>query len=165
MAKVVFYTAQNLPPVSSSHCGRRTLLKYQFLPNSETGERELTPVGEVDMYEKTQLSRPDDLYTLLKKSGVEPTDVESLKVTSSYARSMIDDFCTAPRDLVEAHNVIQKAESSFDALPLEVKEEFDNSSGQMLKSLVNGTFEKRISRFLTLVKPQPKEEVEDHETK
>lgn len=165
MSKIVFHTAQNLPRVSSTPSGRKEVEKYQFITNAETGERELSVVGMTDMYEKAQLARPDDLYTLLKNSGVEPSDVESLKVTQTYARSLIDDFCSAPRDLVEAVAVIDKAQRSFDNLPLEVREEFDNSREKMFKSLVDGTFDSRIKRFLQPVEPQPKKEVEGDEVK
>lgn len=161
---MIFYSNINRPPQSVSSSGRREIEQYQFLPDAQTGDKKLDCVSMTDMYAKTQLSRPDDLYTLLKNSGVEPSDIESLRVTKDYAKTLIDDFCNAPRTLVEAHEVIHRAEQSFDQLPLDVKEEFDNSSGKMLKSLIDGTFEKRISRFVSSQPVEKKENVND-ETK
>lgn len=155
MSKVIFYSNVNPPPRLSSPCGRRYVEDFQRLTDPETGEKKLEVVGKIDMYEKTQLAKPDDLYTLLKKSGVEPSDVESLRVTKEYSETLIDDFVSAPRTLLEAHEVIQKAERSFDELPLEVKAEFDNSSGKMLKSLQDGTFENRLSKFIAPKNPAP----------
>ena len=155
MAKFLFFSNVNRPPQQFTPCGRREIEDYQLFPDADSGDKKLEVVGKVNMYEKTQLSRPDDLYTLLQKSGVEPSAIESLKVTKAYASSLLEDFCSAPRTLVEAHEVIHRAEQSFDQLPLEVKAEFDNSSGKMLKALEDGTFESRVARFY------PKSKIEE----
>lgn len=163
MVKVSFFSNVNRPPQRSTPCGRREIEDYQLFPDADSGDKKLDVVGKIDMYEKTQLSRPDDLYTLLQKSGVEPSAIESLKVTKAYAQSLLEDFCSAPRTLVEAHEVIHRAEQSFDQLPLEVKAEFDNSSGKMLKSLEDGTFVSRVARFYPKLKKD--EEDKDNEVK
>lgn len=153
-----YFSCVNRPIQSLTPSGRKEVEDYQFLPDSESGDRKLSEVGKTSLYEKAQLSRPDDLYTILKKSGVEPTDVESLRVSKEYAETLVDDFCEAPRSLLEAHETIHRAEQSFDQLPLEVKSEFDNSAGKMMKSLLDGTFEKRMSKF---VPPKKSEEVKE----
>ena len=130
-----------------------------YVINEETGSRELKVVGKVNNYERTQLARPDDLYTLLKKCGVSPESVESLRVTKEYVDTLIDDFSKAPRTLIEAHNVIHRAQDSFMDLPLDVRAEFNNDPGQMLSSVVDGSFEKRVSRFY-----EKRSEVKDEQT-
>lgn len=131
-------------PVKS---GTDTVPVYSYVIDEKTGREELRRTGEDCIYLKTQEARPDDIYTLLKNAGVEPSDIDSLKVTAEYSEQLIDDFTAAPRTLMEAHNVIHRAQDSFMKLPLDVREEFSNDPGNMLSSLVDGSFSKRVSRF------------------
>lgn len=137
----------NKPLTVPAKSGTDTVPVYSYVIDEKTGREELRKTGEDCLYLKTQESRPDDIYTLLKNSGVEPSDIESLKVTAQYSEQLIDDFTSAPRTLMEAHNVIRRARDSFLQLPLNVREEFGNDPGNMLSSLVDGSFEKRVSRF------------------
>ncbi len=144
MFKSCYFNKPSTVPVKS---GTDTVPVYSYVIDEKTGREELRKTGEDCIYLKTQEARPDDIYTLLKNSGVESSDIESLKVTAQYSEQLIDDFTAAPRTLMEAHNVIHRAHDSFLKLPLDVREEFGNDPGNMLSSLVDGSFEKRVSRF------------------
>lgn len=144
MFKSCYFNKPSTVPVKS---GTDTVPVYSYVIDEKTGREELRRTGVDCSYLKTQEARPADIYTLLKNAGVEPSDIESLKVTAQYSEQLIDDFTAAPRTLMEAHNVIHRAQDSFMQLPLDVREEFGNDPGNMLSSLVDGSFGKRVSRF------------------
>lgn len=139
----------------------RTHLEEFFIERDPNTFDEVVKVkSKRNMYEMTQLSKPDDLYTLLEKTGVELSKIESARLAVEKADDIREDFSSMPRNSVEAFNIVARAQRSFDELPVDVKAEFDNSSAKMLKSLLDNSFDEKIKKFIS-VKETPLEKKEE----
>lgn len=155
-----FFTPFSRPKTEPAPSGSRFIPEYAQVVNEDTGDFEIRQIGLKDTYALTQESCPDDIVTLLKKTGVEDLDLGQIQDMKEYLESEVKDFVSAPRDLAEAHNLILKARRSYDNLPPDVRDEF-RSPGLMMKSLEDGTFADRIGKFLPKVAEAPQSEVKD----
>lgn len=133
-------------PHMSSPCGSPDKVEFGY-DYSGDGEKKLVPVGKINMYERTQISKPDDIYTLLKNCGVNPSDSDLISDAKTTIDTILDDFSSMPRSLIEAHDVIHRVQDSFDRLPVDVKAKFNNSSSIYLNSFVDGSINDRLSEF------------------
>ena len=144
--KIKFYTAQDLPPRKSTHSGEPMSVTYGECIN-DNGQVIIDKVGYKDDYELVQASKPDDIYTILKNTGVDPDSVCDLKsLQEGYAQEVVD-FSQAPHTLAEALSLIKKGEIAFGSLNPDVRKEF-GSAGAMVNSMFDGSFEKRVARFI-----------------
>lgn len=142
----------------------RTHLEDFFIERDPNTFEEVVKVKSMrNLYEITQLSKPDDLYTLLEKTGVELSKIEAARLAVEKAEDIKEDFSSMPRNSVEAFNIVARAQRSFDELPVDVKSEFDNSSAKMLKSLLDKSFDERIKKFFPVEssEKQPEKQVKE----
>lgn len=152
-----FFTPyDNRPPRKGIPGGTRLIDEHGEVLD-EDGRIVIGKIGKIDQYSLVQAARGKDIYEMLRDSGVDPD-----KVTSSKAAidGLVNDFVGAPRSFLEAAHLIQKAKDSFNALPLEVRDEFSNDPYEMLLSLNDQSFEKRMSKFIVMPE-SPASEVKD----
>ena len=146
-----FYSAYNRPPQNSSPVGSRVDPTYaEDLEGN--GKVVVKRVGFTDRYAMTQEAKTPDVYDMLRDTGLDPDRVQA---SSASLEGMIDDFTAVPRSIPEAVALSRKAEQAFLDLSLDVRAEFDNDSCVLLASLSDGSFAKRMSKFI--VQPQKKE--------
>lgn len=123
--------------------------------DKKTGEVKVDVVGSRDAYLATQEAKGLDVYGVLEQCGVDP--IGDPAPLAQLINEDFVDYTSAPRTLQEAHALIKKGQTAFDQLPVEIKREFDGSAAAMMKSLQDGTIEKRLARFL----PAKESEVKD----
>lgn len=158
---MVFRTSYGpkIRPATSS--GRPELEILEEVINDD-GLLEVKATGLRNMYEITQESCPPDIYTLLRNCGISDNDVVSLKDTKELLEKEVVDFSGAPRTLIEAHQLIHKAQNSFYSLSPEVRAEFNDNPAVMLNSFLDGTISDRLSKF-GVTEPGKTEEVKKDE--
>ena len=156
------YTELDQRPARS---GRTHLEDFFIERDPDTFEEVIKVKNMRNLYEIAQLSKPDDLYALLEKTGVELSKIESARLAVEKADDIREDFSSMPRNSVEAFNIVSRAQRSFDELPVDVKAEFDNSSAKMLKSLLDKSFDDRIKKFFPVKSSEKKEEVSSKDEK
>lgn len=87
--------------------------------NLETGNIDLTEVGELDIYAEIQSHAGEsDIYSLMARA--EAGDL------SAFSSAIFGDFTEMPTSYAEALNVVIEAEREFYHLPQEVRDKFDN---------------------------------------
>lgn len=152
-----FYTQYNRPLPKSTPAGSPETPEYGEVINDD-GEIEIAQTGVIPTYQLTQECKPLDIYSILKQSGV--PDPLSLEQFAAFDEAMIIDFTSAPRSLADAQMMVIKGQRAFDELPLVVRDEF-GSAGRMIRSLEDGTFKARVSKFL----PKKASDVPESEVK
>lgn len=102
-------------------CPSGSRFKKQFIGklNKETGNIDLTCVGEIDVYSEIQShSGETDINNLIARA--EAGDL------SAFTSAVFGDFTELPSSYAEALNVVIEAEREFYKLPQEVRDKFGN---------------------------------------
>lgn len=112
------------------------------------GQKELVQVGETNLYEKIQESLEETkIENILRR--VVAGDTTVLRPDGIYA-----DISTAPKNLIEARQQIQKLENLWNDLPIDTKREYDMS----IENFVNESGSDKWLKSMGLIKEDPKEE-------
>lgn len=123
--------------ISESGDGFELEFKREYDPG--TKRYKLVCTGKTDVYGLIQTAAEGvDLKSLLARyingdEGALGTDI------GSYA-----DLTTAPKTLLEAHLKVIDARNKFDALPVDVRKEFNNNFDEFLSSVGSGDFSKLL---------------------
>lgn len=156
-----FYTQYNRPLATPSTSGLPESPEFGQVINDD-GEIEIAQTGVVPTYQLTQECKPLDIYSILKQSGVpDPLALDNLV---EFDENMIVDFTSAPRSLADAQMMLIKGQRAFDELPMVVRDEF-GSAGKMMRSLEDGTFRDRVSKFIPKQAPVVPESEVTNESK
>lgn len=156
-----FFTQYNRPLASPTSPGSPESPEFGEVINDD-GEIEIAQTGIIPTYQLTQECKPADVYSILKQSGV--PDPLSLDNMVQFDEDLIVDFTSAPRSLADAQMMLIKGQRAFDELPMVVRDEF-GSAGKMLRSLEEGTFKDRVSKFLPKKAPVSPESEVNNESK
>lgn len=144
---------QNIPENTYTNPGTEELREYME-DYDKQGRRYLKEVGKTNIYNLIQSHKEEtQVYNILEK--YEKTNDENLinKRNGAYG-----DFTNTPRTQMEVLNTINKANNVFAGLDIEVRKEFNNSPEEFKASILNGTFEGKMQKFVK--KPEAKEEQE-----
>lgn len=129
----------------------------QYLPQyieaiDKHGRTYLKENGKTNVYEKIQASLEETkTYNILERYA-QSGDANILV----RRESIFGDFTDIPTTPIELQNLIMKAGSQFEQLDKDVRAAFDNDAGIFKQSILDGSFEERISKF----KPQKAETVQ-----
>lgn len=121
-----------------SNPGQRFKTVFSPAVDTKTGRLTLQETGKVDLYAEIQSHKDSvDIHTLIARYRNGETDV-FMQRPGFYG-----DITEFPKTYAEMYDIMVKAENSFNALPVDVRREFDFDFGVYLASL--GNFEKPAS--------------------
>lgn len=117
-----FYSRLNPAPVIEAPVGSKEAITYQTQID-ENGHKVTVPVGKTNIYDKIQSSLEETKIENIIKRFTEG-DINAFRDSEPiYA-----DITEAPRNLMEAQNMIIRITDEFNALPVEVRAKFDHSA-------------------------------------
>lgn len=121
------------------------------------GYEKLVKVGESDLYEEIQSHRDSvDINKILERC-LNTGDFSVLNVMPS--RFM--DTTSMPKTLAEAHSMIKDAENYFNKLPVEIKNQYNNSFVEFVSDLGTNHFENVVKSFVESTKVKESEVTPD----
>ena len=110
----------------------------------KNGKTYLKKTGDINMYEKIQASLEETkIYNILEQF-LQSGDETILK----RREGIYGNFLDIPKSPIELQNTIMRAEKDFEALDKDVRAEFENDVGMFKQSILNGTFENRMQKFI-----------------
>lgn len=131
---MVFSKLFDYPQTKSAPSGDKFRQKFrrQITPG---GERKLVEDGHENVYEAIQLSAKGcSVQELLAR--FRNGDTSALGVDNSvYA-----DLTNAPKNLIDAQNLLIKAQTVFSELPVDVRKHYNNNLSEFLSSVDSGEF-------------------------
>ena len=90
--------------------------------------------GVEDVYDSIQKAAPGNVIEdLIRRARAGDSDAIPLPI-DSYA-----DLTKMPKDLLEAHSMLEDAHSKFDALPVKLRAEYNNDFNAFIKASADGS--------------------------
>lgn len=110
----------------------------------KNGKTYLKKTGDINMYEKIQASLEETkIYNILEQF-LQSGDETILK----RREGIYGNFLDIPKSPIELQNTIMRAEKDFEALDKDVRAEFENDVGIFKQSILDGTFENRMEKYI-----------------
>lgn len=132
-----FRSAYDCKKSFSSPSGSR--YRNQYVKKIYDGKEVLELSGKEDLFDTIQKAAPGNIIEdLLRRARAGDTSAIPEPV-DSYA-----DISKAPKDLLEAHQMLASARSKYDALPADLKAVFNNDYSSFLEASANGNVVKAI---------------------
>lgn len=155
-----FYSRSNYPETIPHEKCEMEVDIFELQIEKGTGKLELVKTGKTNVYEKIQASLESTLiYNILER--YQNGDEEIIQKLQSM-QGIFGDFTSTPKTLAEAQQILINASTKFEALPLEIRREFNNSTTEFLASVDNGNLEKVLKKYGKVEQQeQQKNEVED----
>lgn len=121
------------------NCNPGSPVKITYQANyNAAGTLEINPVGQEDLYGYIQSHRDSvDIHVILKRFAAGEQDVLS-QVQGFYA-----DASDMPKTYAEVLNAVLDGERTFNSLPIEVKQRFNNSFSEWLSAFHDPDFAER----------------------
>lgn len=116
-----FYNRTNLPPKVGTPTGDKEATTYQTRID-ENGHKITEAVGKTNIYDRIQSSLEETKIENIIKRFTEGDMTAFRTGEPIYA-----DITAAPKNLMEAQNMIIKITDEFNSLPVEVRAKFDHS--------------------------------------
>lgn len=132
----MFYSKVNRPKTIGNEVGRKEqpILGYKY---NELGKKELIVKGIKDRYQEAQDRLPGvEIKTLIDRYTM--GDIAALE----RVKGIYGDFTETPTTYIEAMNVVQNRTEAFNALPKEIKQDFENSAEQFIAAIGTEKFNK-----------------------
>lgn len=120
-------------PCQSVPCPSGSRYRQHYKKRIYDGKEVLEKAGVEDVFDSIQKAAPGNIIEdLLRRARNGDTSAIGEPV-DSYV-----DLSHAPKDILEAHEMLSKARSSYDNLSADVKAVFDNDYSKFLEASVNG---------------------------
>lgn len=109
----------------------------------KNGKSYLMEVGKTNVYEKIQASLEETkTYNILEKFA-QTGDAAILQ----RRECIFGDFTNIPKTPLEFQEMIMKAAAAFESLDKDVRAAFNNDVGEFKQSLLDGSFDVKVSQF------------------
>lgn len=142
-----FYTIDNNVK-EKTPTGDEFLDIYQEQVDSK-GKRILKKIGQTNVYEKIQADKDNAvIYNIIEKY-MQTGDESLLQKRNSY----YGEFINMPGTPIELQNQLLMADRAFYELDKDVRAEFNNDAGEFKASIMNGSFEQRMNKFVKKAEP------------
>lgn len=142
----------NMPETTPTEAGSRWEPRCQLETDTETGRQRLVDAGAENRYAKIQEQlEPTKIENILRR--FQEGDASAL----SKAHGLYMDISEMPTSLLEAHKKIEEVRTSFENLPANIKEMFENDPMIMLAEIENGEGLAKLAKMAN--KPEKTEEV------
>lgn len=110
---------------------------------SKNGKKELVQTGVTNIYEKIQDARQgSELATLINQYKMKVNENNILELEKT-----IVDLTNIPTNLIEAQNMINDAKNTFNLMPTEIKQTYNNNFNEFLAGSMNGSLETLIKEY------------------
>ncbi len=116
-----FYNRTNLPPKVGTPTGDKETTTYKTRID-ENGHKITEAVGKTNIYDRIQSSLEETKIENIIKRFTEG-DMSAFRT----GEPIYTDITGAPKNLMEAQNMIIKISDEFNSLPVEVRAKFDHS--------------------------------------
>lgn len=108
------------------------------------GKRYLKKTGQKNVYEAIQENAKGcDIYDIIDKY-LETGDETLL----NKRKGVFGNFVNIPKNPMEVHNMIIEAESQFEQLDKNIRNEFENDVNVFKQSILDGSFEDRVAHYI-----------------
>lgn len=135
------YDQFNRPKTLPTEAGNHYINEYQE-EIAKDGKKELVKIGEKDVYEMIQVDlESTKIENILH--AVAMGDLQALQ----QKEALYVDTTTMPQNLMEAQNIVIKAKSEFEKLPLEVRKEFDYSAEKYVSEMGTKEFLEKLAPY------------------
>lgn len=126
-----YYSLNNLPPKTPNVSGEKVIPMYG-VKLMKDGHKELVQKGTVDIYAKIQSHKDSqDINFILDRAK------NNIVNFTNYSEEFYD-LSKMPTTLVEANSIIETAKDSFNKLPVEIKNYYNNNPVAMLSDYDQG---------------------------
>lgn len=116
-----FYSRVNLPPKIDTEAGSKEATTYQTRID-ENGHKVTEAIGKTNIYDRIQSSLEETKIENIIKRFTEG-DINAFRT----GEPIYADIREAPKNLMEAQNMIIRITDEFNSLPVEVRAKFDHS--------------------------------------
>lgn len=140
------YTHFDEPPMESTPNGSQYLELFQEEINRD-GTRGLVGIGKKNVYDIIQ----EDLESTKIENILKAVAAGDLSVLRTQEPTYID-ATTLPKSLMEAQNIIVKAQSEFEKFPQEVKDLFANSAEIYVNEMGTKEFLEKMAPYNEKIK-------------
>lgn len=114
-------------------CPSGSRYRQMYVKKIYDGKAVLEKAGVEDVYDSIQKAAPGNLIEDLLRRARSGDNTAIPEPIESYA-----DISHAPKDLLEAHQMLAAARSKYDALPADLKAVFNNDYTSFLEASANG---------------------------
>lgn len=127
---------------SSPECCSGTRLRqlYKRVIDEKSGKPVIVPDRKEDTYQGIQISA--------KGRQVSELVARALRGDDNAVRPSVDSFVdltNAPKDAMEAQNMIIRSREAFYSLPLDIRKDYSNNPAEWLSALSDGSFKTYLS--------------------
>lgn len=168
VAKRKIYSRFDLPRVSPAPAGEKTEPEYGWIVDEKTGERRIGLTGRrKDIYELKQAALPSTyLNCVVERFNAGAMSLEEYRnFIGDPSVSAYIDVTEFPKTLAEQQQLIIDAEESFYALPIRLREMFDNSKEKFYTAVMDGSAAEKFSAFADILRPKSQESVKKEDIK
>lgn len=143
-----FFTRSCVPERIPSPRGTLTVPEYQL--RNVRGKEQLVQIGEKPLAEAIKAAS-DGISIADKLARWRHGDESALGTPGgSYG-----DFTQLPKTLAEAQQFAINAQSTFEALPLEIRSAYGHNLGDFLNAVESGEYQKRFGKAPVKAEPTP----------
>ena len=123
----------------ASESGSPIRIEYESYYD-DNGNLELRPCGKVDQYMDIQ-SHADSVDINIILARYVNGDESAL----NRAQGFYGDISSAPQSIIDVMNLVMKGEREFNALPIAVKEKFENNFAQFIATAGSDEWKEKMS--------------------
>lgn len=158
-SKKVISNRWNMPETIPTSSGSRWEPQCQIETDPETGRQKLIDIGAEDRYAKIQEQlEPTKIENILRR--FQEGDASAL----ARAHGLYMDISDMPTSLIEANQKLEQVKQSFEKLPTEIKEAFDNDPMVMLAEIENGNGLEKLQKLTQIKTQETQKEVKPNES-
>lgn len=134
-------------------------VKIEYQLRVVDGEEKLVETGKSDWYAYIQTHKDSvDIHKILERCAMLDDYSPLMRMPAQFM-----DVTQMPKNLAEAHTMIQDAKNFFEQMPVEIKEKYENNYMQFISDIGSEKFMNNVSNFLDSIKQvnEVKENVEN----
>lgn len=134
-------------------------VKIEYQLRVIDGQEQLVETGKSNWYEYIQSHKDSvDIHKILERCAMIDDYSPLMRMPAQFM-----DVTDMPKNLAEAHTMIQDAKNFFEQMPVDIKEKYENNYMAFIKDIGSDNFAKNVSSFLDSIKQvnDVKEKVEN----
>lgn len=139
---MLFYSESNKPTrVAMPKCPKYQP-EYEEFIDPKTGNEYLKETGKTNTYERIQEAKDGALL----KNIIERYNFKIDETRLDKIENTINDFTGIPDNIIESLNIVNQARTTFDEMPKDIKNMFNNNFNEFLIGAQNGTLKSILDK-------------------
>lgn len=123
-------------------------VKIEYQLRIIDGEEKLVETGKSDWYAYIQSHKDSvDIHKILERCAMLDDYSPLMRMPAQFM-----DVTQMPKNLAEAHTMIQDAKNFFEQMPIEIKQKYENNYMQFISDIGSEKFMSNVSNFLDSIK-------------